>query len=227
MDHPRKHWCFTLNNYGPHDEERFRDNWSYSYLIMGKEVGANGTRHLQGYVAFETKIRLAQCKALDGRIHWEGARGNPKQNREYCSKEGDFREYGTLPKTGGEVEQDKWKHIINLAKDGDNDTFMEEYPKHSEIHAQQFDIRAFPIKNFGAHGNPRNRGNIANKRRNITHSVEIDGLFNCSTWFIHDHRHIVIRWINFRGHRIICEPLCASAKGVSLAHGCASARGLG
>ena len=138
MDNARRHWAFTLNNYTHEDEERFRDNWKYSYLIMGKEVGESGTPHIQGYVCFETKIRLAQCKALDSRIHWEACRGTPTQNRDYCSKAGDFREYGTLPKTGGEVEKDRWKHIIDLAKEGNVEEFIEEYPQQAFLHFKKF-----------------------------------------------------------------------------------------
>lgn len=81
-----KHWLFTLNNPVrpfPTLESVGRD---CSYLVYQLEVGAAGTPHLQGFVSFETKIRLAPLKALFPGAHLEVARGTPRQNTEYCSK---------------------------------------------------------------------------------------------------------------------------------------------
>lgn len=100
-----KHWCFTLNNYGPNDIHRLEQlasGDSITYLCFGKETGASGTPHLQGYVSFSSrKSRNRAKQAIGSRAHLESAKGSPQQNRDYCSKDGDFTEYGTLPSGQG------------------------------------------------------------------------------------------------------------------------------
>nr|QSX73338.1 replication-associated protein [Pigeon circovirus] len=85
-----KRWCFTLNN--PTEEEiKSLDTWlvsDFHYAIVGKEVGEQGTPHLQGFVHLKQKKRLTQLKQLLKRAHWEKARGSDDDNEKYCSKEG-------------------------------------------------------------------------------------------------------------------------------------------
>lgn len=98
-----KHWCFTLNN--PTDDEcnalqalgeELRE--PLVYLILGKEKGQEGTPHIQGYCAFEPKQLFSYVKEFIGaRAHIEPAKGTPKQNKAYCSKEGNSVEFGKLP----------------------------------------------------------------------------------------------------------------------------------
>lgn len=97
-----KNWCFTLNNYNESDEERLSLlHEGVEYLVYGREVGDSGTPHLQGYVVFASRKRLAQVKFLVGdSAHLEVAKGSPSSNREYCTKDGDFYEFGTLPASG-------------------------------------------------------------------------------------------------------------------------------
>lgn len=100
-----KNWCFTLNNYT--DEELDKINGAFRdggilYLIYGREVGAEGTPHLQGYVQFEGRKRLPQVKRVLGdRCHLEVARGTPQRNIEYCSKEGEQTEFGEAQTNAG------------------------------------------------------------------------------------------------------------------------------
>mgnify|MGYP000694381367 CR=1 FL=1 len=91
-----KSWAFTLNNYTAEDIERLKAlGPDVDYLIAGKEVGENGTPHLQGYVAFRARKRFTQAKALIGdSAHLEVAR-NPNAAIEYCKKDGDIFEVGT------------------------------------------------------------------------------------------------------------------------------------
>jgi len=91
-----KHWCFTINNYN--DSECIDDLPPLvNYVIYGKEVCPKTlTPHLQGYIAFSKKRRLTQVKKLFPRAHWEVAR-NLSCAPEYCKKDGNYVELGTLP----------------------------------------------------------------------------------------------------------------------------------
>lgn len=96
-----KSWCFTLNNFS---EDEYRKIIEYGaspaceYLVVGREVGASGTPHLQGYLVLSVRQRLPYVKAAIGnRAHIEAARGSPAANRVYCTKDGSFQECGTLP----------------------------------------------------------------------------------------------------------------------------------
>lgn len=107
-----KHWCYTLNNY-TRDEERIAENAytneAVEYHVFGRETGDSGTKHLQGYIVFEERKRLTQVRAIFPRAHWEKARGKPKQAADYCKKEGDFEEYGSVP--AGQGKRTEWDRL--------------------------------------------------------------------------------------------------------------------
>lgn len=42
-----RNYCFTLNNYAEHDIQKLLDT-DHTYITFQKEVGVNGTPHLQG-----------------------------------------------------------------------------------------------------------------------------------------------------------------------------------
>lgn len=87
-------------------------------MVTGKEVGENGTPHIQGYVVFKEKKRITALAKLIPRAHWEVARGTPKQASAYCKKDGAFEELGVLPMTGGERTKKNWDEAWQLAKAG-------------------------------------------------------------------------------------------------------------
>ena len=96
--------CFTLNNYTPQEAESFvldlKAKESFvNYAIVGKEVGQNGTPHLQGFIHLKTSF----LKAKDGgvltwrgifpglaRAHLEKAFGTDAQSQKYCEKDGNL-----------------------------------------------------------------------------------------------------------------------------------------
>lgn len=103
--------------------------WECKYLIFGKEVGEEGTPHLQGYVSFENAKTLATLKKkFQKRAHWEVARGTPKQASEYCEKDGDVFERGERPMSQAEIgkqESDRWEAAYKAVEEGR----LDEVPK--------------------------------------------------------------------------------------------------
>jgi len=118
-----KNWCFTLNNYS---EQEYRHIVEYAesdpgchYLVAGREVGESDTPHLQGFVCFTGRKSLTQAKAILGaRLHLEVARGTPSQAADYCKKDGDYAEFGTLPVSQG--HRSDWdafrEYVVDLGR---------------------------------------------------------------------------------------------------------------
>lgn len=103
-----KRWCFTINNPGD-----FRPNWrveEMKYMVWQREVGENGTPHIQGYVRFVNKKRLNGVKQAIGcnEAHLECANGSEEENRGYCTKE-ESRMAGTQPTEHGEYNAEEGK----------------------------------------------------------------------------------------------------------------------
>jgi len=94
-----KAFVFTINNYDDGTINALQ-SWLESttnYGIYGKEVGASGTPHLQGF--FQCNRRrlsaLRRVKHAGKGWHLEVARGNADQCIKYCSK--------------GEQSHDEWE----------------------------------------------------------------------------------------------------------------------
>lgn len=108
-----KFWCFTLNNYS-NEEYKDIENFNSNYLIIGKETGKEGTPHLQGYTEFKTNKRIKSLKELNPRIHWELRKGTSEEASNYCKKENDYYEVGTLSKgKGNRSDIDEVRQLVN------------------------------------------------------------------------------------------------------------------
>jgi len=112
-----RRYCFTINN--PTDDDHqtvadFLDSSRVTYGIVGRETGESGTPHLQGFCILAAPQRFAFLHThLCARAHLEVARAKSNQASEYCKKEGDFDEYGTLPDNGGKRSDiDEFKQWI-------------------------------------------------------------------------------------------------------------------
>lgn len=97
-------WCFTINNPTDVDTGRLNElgtgmeRVGVNYLVYGREVGDTGTPHYQGFIIFSTRKRLRALRELLGpRGHYEPARATSDQAADYCKKDNDFTEFGTLP----------------------------------------------------------------------------------------------------------------------------------
>lgn len=120
-------YCYTINNpteddinftFGLHTIAPIR------YHVCGMELGANNTPHLQGYVVFEDNKTLTATKSYLPRAHLEMANGSHLQASEYCKKDGNFIEFGILPKTPQETgndEKKRWDDAREFARAGDFD----------------------------------------------------------------------------------------------------------
>lgn len=83
-------WCFTLNNYIEKDIDTLTQSFKTYEYIIGKEIGKEGTPHLQGFIYAPNAISFNTVKAINKNIHWEKAKGSKQQNIKYCSKDNNF-----------------------------------------------------------------------------------------------------------------------------------------
>lgn len=104
-----KSWVFTHNNYEESNLSRMSTIFNQFGLkyIIGKEVGDQGTKHLQGWVCdpkkgFRPMEKFNKC--FDFKPHWEKARGNMESNLLYCSKDGDYVTNCEMPEIEAEIE---------------------------------------------------------------------------------------------------------------------------
>lgn len=97
-----KYWCWTLNNYTLEDVDKLGQvhggaDDRVTYLVYGFECGEQGTKHLQGYIEYSTRVRASTVKMGVGeRTHVEPRRGSSTQAAAYCRKDGNYTEFGTL-----------------------------------------------------------------------------------------------------------------------------------
>jgi len=87
-------WVFTINNYTSAHEVHLQQGMTppgpaWSYIVYGREKGASGTPHLQGYVEFKNAVTLRSAKKhLNApTAHLEVRRGTAAEADAYCRKE--------------------------------------------------------------------------------------------------------------------------------------------
>ena len=89
-----KNWFFTWNNYPEGALELLEEKFKPMSLryCFGLEVGAQGTKHVQGCVELRKRARPTEFD-LPKQIHWEKTR-NKTDAVSYCGKDGtDVRKY--------------------------------------------------------------------------------------------------------------------------------------
>jgi len=104
-------WCFTINNY-TFEEMDACINLPMDYKVFGFEVGNKGTPHIQGYLYHHNKVSMRQIKKLLSRAHIEKAKGTPQDNYNYCTKDGEYYEFGDLPRKGKRTDMDTVVQMI-------------------------------------------------------------------------------------------------------------------
>lgn len=96
-------WCFTDFNMDM-DWSAVAENEKIKYICVGKELCPDTKKqHWQGFVYFFNQVAsLKNVKKLSPTAHWEMGKGTFAQNFDYCSKDGDFSEYGEKPLIQGQ-----------------------------------------------------------------------------------------------------------------------------
>jgi len=94
-----KRMCFTVNlgeggKFEDYDLSALAIRLKASFCIAGRETGAEGRKHFQGYMEFEKKKygksineEFRKTFPLPLSCHYEATMGNADQNIKYCSKE--------------------------------------------------------------------------------------------------------------------------------------------
>jgi len=92
---------WTIFNYDGFVDALRSEAQSAKYCVFGKEVcPTTGRRHLQGYISWTNAQSLSAFSKRYGKCHIEPARGTASENRVYCTKSGDFEEFGEMPSQG-------------------------------------------------------------------------------------------------------------------------------
>jgi len=125
-------WVFTLNKYNDDDIKELKD-LECKYIVFGKEIGKEGTPHLQGYVYFQNARMGSQVRKLLPRGCYFARRlaKAPADAITYCKKDGDFFENGDPPASQQEkgqrgMEAARW--AIKKARTGDIASIEAEQP---------------------------------------------------------------------------------------------------
>lgn len=139
---PAKYWCFTFNNYTEEELSSIKslcDSCSFDYII-GKEVGEQGTPHLQGFIRYPSKSRPMETFKKWPKIHWEKTKSNFQANIDYCSKDGNYITNMKIPKKVKIYEdvRDIFKPIERMIQEEPHDRFIFWYWGKQNIGKTQF-----------------------------------------------------------------------------------------
>ena len=138
-----RRYCFTLNNYKTEETDEgerpvfvleAEKSAVFKGFLCGEEVGANGTKHLQGYFELENARTIRGLQKLkifsENPMHLEVAKGSVDDNRKYCFKEdGEHYEFGEFRDREGQGKRTDWDLVHRLAENGADDLeFLEQVP---------------------------------------------------------------------------------------------------
>ncbi len=121
---------YTLNNYTSEHVSQLKHLPSV-YHVMGFELGASGTPHIQGLIIFENPRSFKAVRKLLFNSHIESMKGTHLQASTYCKKDGDFYETGTLPNPGKRNDIDTMVTILRDKYQGNSTQMFVDMPSHS------------------------------------------------------------------------------------------------
>jgi len=111
--------CFTWNNYPPDYMQVLSKLPTVTYLVTGREIGESGTAHIQGYVEFKNQVRFSTLKKRLPSVHFEERKGTSQQAADYCKKDADYIETGTLSRQGKRNDLDEVREILKTGGERD------------------------------------------------------------------------------------------------------------
>lgn len=114
-----KSWNLTVNNYTEVDVTELLA-LECRYIVIGREIGEQGTPHLQVFVMFEERKRLSTVTKLHTG-HWSPVTSTPHKAAAYCKKDGMFTEQGTPPICPGKREREDWEQVFHAIKEHRDD----------------------------------------------------------------------------------------------------------
>lgn len=104
-EHPNirgRRWTLTVNNW-TEDMLQTLKTWNkIKYAVIGQECGENQTPHLQVYLILKDAVKKSSILGLIPCWAHRALPGNTAMQKgiQYCKKEGNFEEVGTMPQQG-------------------------------------------------------------------------------------------------------------------------------
>jgi len=102
-------YSITINNWKQEDYDCIK-SLNYRYLIVGKESKSK-TPHLQCYIQLNNALSFSSMKKKLKTAHIEIAKSDTQTNINYCSKEGDYEEFGEAKKQGKRTDLDGIRQV--------------------------------------------------------------------------------------------------------------------
>lgn len=112
---------FTINNYVEGHISAL-ESFAAShctYMVFGKEIGdEKKTPHLQGYCELKKQTSFKKIKEMAEfkTAHIESRKGTAKQAADYCKKDGDFKEIGTISSQGKRADLSMIPKLVKAGK---------------------------------------------------------------------------------------------------------------
>ncbi len=115
-----RNYCITVNNWTQEQLDAIMEMTCIKYGLLGEEGNmADETPHLQGYIRLKRSMTLTALqkamKTVGIKCHLEVSKGNSRQNKKYCSKEGITHEWGEDSKQGS---RNDLKAIADMLNNG-------------------------------------------------------------------------------------------------------------
>jgi len=94
-------FVFTVPNYTEEHIAQY-NAMEAKYIVVAREIGAGGLRHLQGYIEFESACTTSAAIKRLKPAHVEWRKGTPQEASDYCKKGEQSHEEWSSKKTSGD-----------------------------------------------------------------------------------------------------------------------------